>query len=84
MNILKKLCNKLKEEIYENLNLGKQIYSLHCLNIYINSKKLLREKNKEENDLSNSISKEFEIYKNITIENVENIIKERKINRRKK
>ena len=33
-NILKKLCNKLKEEIYENLNLGKQIYSLHCLNIY--------------------------------------------------
>ena len=46
MNILKKLSNKLKEEIYKNLNLGKQIYSLHCLNIYINSKILLGEKNK--------------------------------------
>ena len=80
MNILEELCNKLKEEKYENLNLGKQIYSLHCLNIYINSKKLLREKNKEENNLSNSISKEFELYKNITIENVENIIKEMKRN----
>ena len=55
-------------------------YFLHCLNIYINSKKLLREKNKKENNLSNSISKEFEIYKNITIENVENIIKEMKRN----
>ena len=55
-------------------------YFLHCLNIYINSKKLLREKNKEENNLSNSISKEFEIYKNITIKNVENIIKEIKRN----
>ena len=79
--ILSDLHKQLKEEKLENLNSEIQQYSLHCLSIYINAKKMARiantniEKDKNFEKLGQK-SEEFKIYKNITLENIENIIKE--------
>ena len=79
--ILSDLHKQLKEEKLENLNSEIQQYSLHCLSIYINAKKLARkvskdiEKDKNFETLGQK-SEEFKKYKNITLENIENIVKE--------
>ncbi len=78
--ILSDLHKQLKEEKLENLNSEIQQYSLHCLSIYINAKKLARkvskdiEKDKNFETLGQK-SEEFKKYKNITLENIENIVK---------
>jgi hypothetical protein len=79
--ILSDLHKQIKEEKFENLNLDIQQYSLHCLSIYINAKKMSRKSNKEiEKDKNleklGQKSEEFKIYKDITLDHIENIIKE--------
>ena len=79
--ILSDLHKQLKEEKLENLNSEIQQYSLHCLSIYINAKKLARKASKDiEKDKNfetlGQKSEEFKKYKNITLENIENIVKE--------
>ena len=79
--ILSDLHKQLKEEKLENLNSEIQQYSLHCLSIYINAKKLARKSSKnigkdKKFETLGQKSEEFKIYKNITLENIENIVKE--------
>ena len=79
--ILSDLHKQIKEEKFENLNLDIQQYSLHCLSIYINAKKMSRKSNKEIEKNKNleklgQKSEEFKIYKHITLDHIENIIKE--------
>ena len=79
--ILSDLHKKIKEEKFDNFNLDVQQYSLHCLSIYINAKKISRKSIKEiEKDKNfeklGQKSEEFKIYKDITLEHIEKIIKE--------
>ena len=84
--ILAELKGKIMSEESEKIKCEIQEYKLHCLSIYINMKNLLRNKKgnllningKDEVLVKNQKSKEYEIYKNITLENIENIIKEMK------
>ena len=86
--ILAELKGKIMSEESEKIKCEIQEYKLHCLSIYINMKNLLRNKKgnlinlngKDEVLVKNQKSKEYEIYKNITLENIENIIKEMKSN----
>ena len=79
--VLADLYNKIQTEQIENLNSGIQQYPLHCLSVYINVKNLIRNKNySKEEIVKNQKSKDFEIYKDITLSNIENIIKEMKEN----
>ena len=86
--ILAELNDKIKSEKMENIKYVEHKYRLHCLSIYINMKNLSRGKrfgNKirkanDEGEVKNQRSREFEIYKNITLENIDNIIKEMKKN----
>lgn len=75
--VLTDLYDKIKSEKEENLHSIEQKYALHCLSVYINVKNISRNQiNKSQNIVLNQRSKEFEIYKDITLENIENIIKE--------
>jgi hypothetical protein len=77
--ILSDLRKKINNETLENLKAETQQYSLHCLSIYINAKNIARKKTKDlDKNLEklNQKSEKFKIYKNITLENVENVIKE--------
>ena len=79
--ILSDLHKKIKEEKFYNFNLDVHQYSLHCLSIYINAKKISRKSIKEiEKDKNfeklGQKSEEFKIYKDITLEHIEKIIKE--------
>ena len=80
-SVLLELYNKIKSEKFDNINSGIQEYSLHSLSIYINAKNLDRNKIKNGKQYAlNQKGEEFEIYKNITLKNVENIMKEIKRN----
>ena len=80
-SVLADLYAKIKSEKIENLKSGIQEYRLHCLSVYINIKNIARNKgNNSQEIVLNQKSKDFEIYKNITLENIENIIKEMKKN----
>ena len=80
-SVLADLYAKIKSEKIENLKSGIQEYRLHCLSVYINIKNIARNKgNNSQEVVLNQKSKDFEIYKNITLENIENIIKEMKKN----
>lgn len=80
-SVLLELYNKIKFEKFDNINSGIQEYSLHSLSIYINAKNLDRNKIKNGKQYAlNQKGEEFEIYKNITLKNVENIMKEIKRN----
>ena len=80
-SVLLELYNKIKSEKFDNINSGIQEYSLHSLSIYINAKNLDRNKIKNGKQYAlNQKGEEFEIYKNITLKNVENVMKEIKRN----
>ena len=80
-SVLADLYAKIKSEKIENLKSGIQEYPLHCLSVYINIKNIARNKgNNSQEVVLNQKSKDFEIYKNITLENIDNIIKEMKKN----
>ena len=80
-SVLADLYAKIKSEKIENLRSGIQEYPLHCLSVYINIKNVTRNKiNNTQEVVLNQKSKDFEIYKDITLENIDNIIKEMKKN----
>ena len=79
-SFLKELNEKIKSKKFKELNSGIQHYSLHCINIYINSRNLARNNDKKEIENLNKKIKDFEIYKNISLDNIDNIIKEIKKN----
>ena len=74
LTVLTELYNKIQSAKYEIINARVQDYSLHCLSIYINYKNIIRMKLTNCSD--NQKGKNFDIYKNITLDNIENIIKE--------
>ena len=79
--ILEHLSDKIKSEKIEKYNDGIQEYHLHCLSVYINIKNLMRNKNSNAKEsVKNQKSKDFDIYKDITLENIDHIIKEMKRN----
>ncbi len=75
--VLDDLYKIIKSEKLENFNSGIQQYSLHCLSIYINAKNIKR--NKDNENIPNQ-KNDFDIYKKITLKNIENIIEEMKKN----
>ena len=80
-SVLADLYAKIKSEKIENLRSGIQEYPLHCLSVYINIKNVTRNKiNNTQEVVLNQKSKDFEIYKDKTLENIDNIIKEMKKN----
>jgi len=80
-SVLADLYAKIKSEKIENLRSGIQEYPLHCLSVYINIKNVTRNKiNNTQEVVLNQKSKDFEIYKDITLENIDNIIKQMKKN----
>ena len=74
--IIKELNHKIQSEKVENFCLESQLYSLHCLSIYMN--KRINKKSNMENleDLTQKGDFDNELYKNIDIEHIGNIIKE--------
>ena len=76
--VLSELYNRIQSEKYENHYIGIQDYSLHCISLYINYKNIIRMKLKDCSD--NQRGKNFDIYKNITLKNIENIMNEIKNN----
>ena len=73
--LIKVLNEVIKSEKIENLYLEPQIYSLHCLSIYMNKRAYLTSKQAPNTKLKKN---EFDndLYFNLNIENIENIIKE--------
>ena len=79
--VLADLYEKIKSEKIENLKSGIQQYPLHCLSVYVTTKNLMRNKTFDTKKIVKSQkSEDFEVYKDITLENVENIIKEMRKN----
>ena len=76
--VLAELFNKIQSSKLEHLKARVQDYSLHCLSIYINYKDTIRMKLNNGSD--NQKGKNFDIYKDITLENIENIIQKMKKN----
>ena len=76
--VLAELFNKIQSSKLENLKARVQDYSLHCLSIYINYKDAIRMKLNNGSD--NQKGKNFDLYKDITLENIENIIQKMKNN----
>ena len=74
-SVIEDLNKIIKSEKKENFYLEPQEYSLHCLSIYMNNKTNIRRRYSS-NAYRQKGEFDNEIYKNLTIENIGNIIKE--------
>ena len=73
-SVIQELNEKIKSEKLPNIYLDSQEYSLHCLSIYMNNKIYLTKENNSDSKQKDKFDNE--IYKQLTIDNIGNIIKE--------